>query len=66
MSLKAPSPPPPQAPTPPALPPMFGDTTQPAGRKIRSQAGGAQREFGSFLGTGSNPTNTGQRTLLGA
>lgn len=62
----APSIPPPPPVSPPPNPPMFGtQTTGQAGQRIRQQAAGSQGFAGTILGSG-NPTNTGQKSLLGA
>jgi len=58
-------PPAPQAPPPPPNPPMFGSNqTGAAGTRQRSMAAAAGGFGGTLLGSG-NPTNTGQKTLLG-
>lgn len=60
------TPAPPQAPAPPPNPPMFGsDQTNAAGAQKRKQAAAGAGMFPSFLGQGTNPTNSGQKTLLG-
>lgn len=63
MSFSAPAIPqiaPPANPTPPAPPPVFG-TLSPG------QKPGAKASQATFLGSGlaANPTDTGQKTLLG-
>lgn len=64
--------PPPQAqaiyvPPAPPNPPMFGSSTA-AGARQRSQAASATGFGSTILGAdaGGNPTNTAQKTLLGA
>jgi len=63
--FNAPTPPtPPTAPAAPPNPPMFGSqTTGQAGQRQRTAAQG--QGFGSTILGGGNPTNTGQKTLLG-
>lgn len=51
----------PQAPPPP---PMFGANAE-AGMRQKKNAAQNQSAFGSFLGSESTPSNTGQKTLLG-
>lgn len=60
-------PPLPALPPPPANPPIFGsDATRAAGQRQRSQAGAAPTSILGGITGGGNPTNTGQKTLLGA
>jgi len=62
--ISIPSPSPPQVPPPPPNPPMYPGQINPAGAR-----GGAQvnptRGFGSTILGQANPSNTGQKTLLG-
>ena len=59
--ISPPTPPAPVLPTAPAAPPMFG-TPQAPGKKPSPKASQP-----TFLGAGlfANPSNTGQKTLLG-
>jgi hypothetical protein len=59
-----PAPPIPALPSAPANPPLFGSQFAAANR-VRQQAM-ASSGFGSTILGGANPTNTGQKTLLGA
>ena len=60
MSFSAPSPPQPVLPQTPLAPPQFGANTQ--GKKPQAKASQP-----TFLGSiGANPSNTGQKTLLGS
>jgi hypothetical protein len=63
MSPAAP-PPLPQAPAAPPNPPMFGSQATGAGQRQRSMAGASQGFGSTILGQG-NPTNVGNKTLLG-
>ncbi|HEX9613621.1 MAG TPA: hypothetical protein VGA05_08405 [Candidatus Bathyarchaeia archaeon] len=55
----------PVAPPPPPNPPMFGSqATKGAGDRQRQMAGASQG-FGATILGGGNPTNTGNKTLLG-
>jgi hypothetical protein len=55
---------PPDLPDKPDNPPVFGADSQPAGQRQRAKA--ASSAFApTFLGNLGNPTNTGQKTLLG-
>jgi len=64
--ISTPSPPPlPPAPPPPPNPPIFGSAvTAAAGNRQSAMAGQAQG-FGSTILGQTNPSNTGQKTLLG-
>jgi hypothetical protein len=59
-----PSIPAPQVPGPPPNPPMFGGQPSGAGKRQQMLANTAQGFGSTILGQG-NPTNTGQKTLLG-
>lgn len=58
----APTPPVPAVPAAPPPPPMFG-ATAPRSKGQAPQTGGGG--FATVLGAAANPTNTGQKTLLG-
>lgn len=61
MTFKMSTPAAPVLPQEPAPPPMFGGQQQQAGKKPQAKASQP-----TFLGSlGANPTNTGQKTLLG-
>jgi hypothetical protein len=63
--ISMPTPPLPAPPPPPANPPLFGSQmTNTAGKRQTAMAGQAQGYGSTILGQ-SNPTNTGQKTLLG-
>jgi hypothetical protein len=62
--ISMPSPPPPQMPPPPPNPPMFGSQMNAAGRNQGAQVNPNAGFGATILGTG-NPSNTGQKTLLG-
>jgi hypothetical protein len=55
------SPPPPQPPPPPPNPPMFAQQAKGQGSKAQVGQGG----FASTILGQTNPSNTGQKTLLG-
>jgi hypothetical protein len=59
-----PSIPAPQVPGPPPNPPMFGDQASGAAKRQQLQADNA-RGFGSTILGQGNPSNTGQKSLLG-
>lgn len=61
MSFSLPSPPPPVAPQAPTPPPMFGAQSTP-GQKPQPKSSQP-----TFLGSGlfANPSNTGQKSLIG-
>jgi hypothetical protein len=58
--------PPPQLPTAPPRPPMYGENAE-AGMRQKKAAAANANPFGSFLGTNSAPSagQTGTKTLLG-